>query len=452
MQQSWSTGLMVQRQPSGVPSAPPKQTLPDMTPVREALVKVEANWNLVASVSKGSPLAAEWVKRGEEVMVLIREHTAKAVGAIQNNDSALAKGYTSLLETDLIAYQYVSWNAFLYQNLGRIQPWVEGLSDSFKADKRDFTGRKQAEEAVQALKELVAVEVKDSAARLAKITTNVTFKLKSGLGADVAVRLTSAGDKSRREYMQDESGKIQKVEAAVELSVDYTNKFLDTAFEQGLEQAGEAVVEFYITKGALQKVKSKKTGETTPEPQETADVGPHPIPAPETEKRRKRRKKCKDICGETLPIIWPGFMPPPGQQRPLVRTPSNDDYIEPDRRSQPQRKLQQEISEQRDRHRSGKPGAYVPRPCFKNDADPNDVFDAHHMHPLYLGGAEDEINLCSLRTDLHQRAHPALNDQKVMFTTDPTWIHCKVCSAHLPDHLALQQYEIFAGAQAGKSK
>jgi hypothetical protein len=34
----------------------------------------------------------------------------------------------------------------------------------------------------------------------------------------------------------------------------------------------------------------------------------------------------------------------------------------------------------------------------------------------------------------------------------PVWINCKVCSAHLPDHLALQEYEILTGALPGTSK
>jgi hypothetical protein len=421
------------------------------TAARQELATIEARWSLVVNVAKGSALAADWVKRGDDVMALIREHTVKAIEADRQNDVMLAKGFRSALTTDLIAYQYLSWHAFLYQNLDRVGPWVTGLAKAFKADDRAFTGRSQAEKVVQTLQQLVAAEEKRSHGLLNKVKTNVPFKLPRQTGSDVPVTLTSAADKTYRQDMQDETAKIQELVAAVNVSVEYVNQFLDDAFDEGLLQAGEAVVEFYVTKGALQKGKQKKK-EPAPEPAPEPDVGPVPIPYPDPDEKKKRRKKCKDICEDTLPIKWPSIMPPPSPQRPLVRTPSGDAYIEPDKRSKPQSDLQKEINEQRERHRSGKPGAYVPRPCFKSDADPNDLYDAHHMHPLYLGGAEDEINLCALRRDYHQRAHPMLNNQKLMFSTHPVWINCKVCSPHLPDHLALQEYEIFGGTSSKKSK
>jgi hypothetical protein len=112
--------------------------------------------------------------------------------------------------------------------------------------------------------------------------------------------------------------------------------------------------------------------------------------------------------------------------------PSKDEYISPDKRSGPQRKLQEAIKNALDRHRRGEPGVEVPRPCFKDDADPNDLYDAHHKKPLYLGGAEDDVNLCALRTDLHKAAHPRLNNQKDMLS-HPVWIACRICSGQLPD-------------------
>ena len=426
---------VIYRQPTGDQHGAAKQEPPEFAAVRQQLANIEAAWSRVKSVAKGSTLAVGWVKRGDEVMVLIRAHTDGAIEAMKQNDSSLAKQYNNVIETDLIAYQYVSWYAFFCQNLDRIYPWVNNLSDTFKRDNRDFTGRKKAEEVVSVLKQLGEKEQKNSPGRLSQVMTT-GFKLKSGSGSEVTVTLTSAADKKKRQDMQNEIVEVQKLEAATEVGVSYVNQFLDTAFQEGLEQAGEAVVEFYLTKQSLKKPKTDQEKQTSPTP----NIGPMPFPMPE--EGQKRRKKCKDICDTPLPVKWPRIMPLPGGQRPLVRTPSGDDYIEPDKRSKPQRDLQKEIEKQRDRHRSGKPGAYVPRPCFANDADPNAPYDAHHIHPLYLGGAEDEINLCALRTDYHQRAHPALNNQKMMLNTNAVWISCKVCSGHLPDHLALQEYYI----------
>jgi hypothetical protein len=188
--------------------------------------------------------------------------------------------------------------------------------------------------------------------------------------------------------------------------------------------------------------------ELLPEPSPTAGLGTKPAQSPDKQKipvtlpviekgeKNKKRKNCNDICADPLPIKWPRKMPLPGERRPLVRTPSNDEFVSPDKRSKPQRDLQEEIREAREKN------IPPPSPCFANDAEPNAPYDAHHIHPLYLGGAEDDVNLCSLRADKHQRAHPELNNQSTMHGTNAIWINCKVCSGHLPDHLGQQEYEI----------
>jgi hypothetical protein len=177
----------------------------------------------------------------------------------------------------------------------------------------------------------------------------------------------------------------------------------------------------------------------SPKPTKTTDPIPVPVPQPEPEEdQRRRRRRCRKKtvpCDTPLPIKWPRNLPLPSDRRPLVRTPSGDEYIEPERRSRPQREMQEEINDARAR------GLPPPRPCFRNDAEPNAPYDAHHIHPLYLGGAEDPINLCALRADYHQRGHPELNNQTEMLD-DPVWIACQICDGYLPHHPALQEYEI----------
>ena len=47
-----------------------------------------------------------------------------------------------------------------------------------------------------------------------------------------------------------------------------------------------------------------------------------------------------------------------------------------------------------------------PKPCSTNrENDANGFYDAHHIHPIYLGGSDDQSNLCASEMDLHRRGH-----------------------------------------------
>ena len=195
------------------------------------------------------------------------------------------------------------------------------------------------------------------------------------------------------------------------------------------------------TMKATPKPKPKVTPKhkTAPEPKQDPTIDVMPVPRPQVETEQDRRKKrCrdkKDPCATPLPIQWPYRLPLPSERRPLVRTPSGDDNLEPDRRSAPQRRMQEEIN------RNRADNIPPPRPCFASEADPNAPYDAHHIHPLYLGGAEDDINLCALLTDRHQAGHPQLHNQSPMLD-HPVWVACKICEGYLPRHPGSQAYVI----------
>jgi hypothetical protein len=190
----------------------------------------------------------------------------------------------------------------------------------------------------------------------------------------------------------------------------------------------------------------KPEPEPPPKPAETEEPlpGTPTKPDPDEDKRR-RRKKCKSKddppCDVPLPILWPRILPLPRDSRPLVRTPSGDWNLEPEATSTPQRNLQQEINAALERFRGGDRGAEVPRPCSDTDTDPNAPHDAHHIHPLFLGGAEDEINLCALAADMHQLGHPLLYNQHLMLA-HPTWIACRECRGNLRNQPGEQHYYI----------
>jgi len=169
-------------------------------------------------------------------------------------------------------------------------------------------------------------------------------------------------------------------------------------------------------------------------PTKTIDI--IPTPPTQTEPEERRRRRCRrDPCPTPLPIKWPSLLPLPAERRPLVRTPQGDWNLSPDQRSQPQRDLQREIEEARKRN------VPPPRPCFRHDAEPNAPYDAHHIHPLFLGGAEDEKNLCALRADYHQKGHPRLYNQHEMLS-DAVWLACRICEGNLRRHPGGQEYYI----------
>ncbi len=149
----------------------------------------------------------------------------------------------------------------------------------------------------------------------------------------------------------------------------------------------------------------------------------------------KRRRRCRpDPCDHPLPILWPTELPfPTISPRLLIRTSAADREWEGIDRGVPQRRMQEEIRRARDRL------VPPPNPCFENDAEPNAPYDAHHAHPLYLGGEDAEYNLCSLETGRHQRGHRRLDNQS---THLPEYIECGICSAFLSQHPVGQIYEI----------
>jgi hypothetical protein len=168
-----------------------------------------------------------------------------------------------------------------------------------------------------------------------------------------------------------------------------------------------------------------------PEPKPKEHVEPIPMEPPE----ERRKRKCREGPWETLPIKWPTILPRPSERFPLIRTKSGDPNIEPDHRSKPQNDMQKEIKQARQK-------GVLPEPlCFEHDVEPNTPFDAHHIHPLFLGGREDQVNLCALRSDWHQKGHPRLLNQQDMLN-DPTWIANKVCEGNLRNHPAEQEYKI----------
>ncbi len=209
-----------------------------------------------------------------------------------------------------------------------------------------------------------------------------------------------------------------------------------------------AVVVVAVAAAALYWVFSdddpKTSAKATPQPQAAPQPSdnPHAEEKPEekeeeqTNQKKKKKRKCRsDPCEDALPISWPGELPNPRGPRQLRRTSSAEREWEGIDRAADQSRLAKEIADARRRLLP------PPQPCFKEDTEPNAPYDAHHGHPLYLGGEDAEWNLCALRTDRHQAGHPRLNDQTSHLAE---YMECGICSGFLSQHPIGQTYEIVA--------
>jgi hypothetical protein len=142
-------------------------------------------------------------------------------------------------------------------------------------------------------------------------------------------------------------------------------------------------------------------------------------------------------CDDPLPILWPRELPlPPDGNPPLQRKAGKGEgEWDGDERGPEQRKLQKAIKEAREK------GLPPPSPCFEDDAEPNQVYEAHHMQPIYLNGKDQAFNLCALEIGRHQRGHSRLDNQSDMANRDPTWRACGQSEGRLRFHPDNQMYE-----------
>ncbi|WP_433304891.1 DUF4157 domain-containing protein [Actinoplanes sp. CA-030573] len=200
---------------------------------------------------------------------------------------------------------------------------------------------------------------------------------------------------------------------------------LESTVPTVLETTAPAATSSFATTAVAATAAVTLSGDTTP------------TPTTSEESEEKKRKCRPDPCEHPLPISWPAELPYPEPMRGglLVRTPSDQLEAEGISRAEQQTRLARAIREARDR------GVPPPRPCDPDDAEPNAPYDAHHRHPLYLGGEEAEWNLCALRADRHQTGHPRLDNQSEHLAE---YMECGICEASLRRHPPGQTYVIVA--------
>lgn len=206
--------------------------------------EIERRWKKWKGAATGFSEIRGWITAGDAVVALMIDHETGYFNAIHAQDAELAATYKSVIETDILAYRYISWHVLFYLNLLEARSPVNSLIAAFNADNRDFTGRHAVEEEVKALKKLIDFVPKDSATHLSALVTNHVYKYREGRANEVLITVTSAADKRKRKEFDDEVEKVIKLQLTIQGIADRTTQFLRRATKEGFWQAVEAVKEY----------------------------------------------------------------------------------------------------------------------------------------------------------------------------------------------------------------
>jgi Domain of unknown function (DUF4157) len=300
VQQTKSPVPFVQRDKGGAP--PQTKIEPRESKESAAMLaqmsEIERRWAQVKSIASGFAETKGWISKGDAVIALILDHEDSFFKAIDAHDAELAAAYKILRESDIVAYRYVAWHAFVYQNLLRVRAKVDSLVSSFDADKRDFTGRKFTEERVRALKGLINIVGRDSAATLAELITDHPFKFRAGSANEILIMVTSAADKNKRAALEKETAKIKYIQVMLQAVLDNANEFLRNAMREGFWQAVEAVKEYYMVRQGILD----------------SDEGPEPEKQEEKKEEKKKQRtgrgdyQCTAKCQQQCPAGVEGWV------------------------------------------------------------------------------------------------------------------------------------------------
>lgn len=152
---------------------------------------------------------------------------------------------------------------------------------------------------------------------------------------------------------------------------------------------------------------------------------------------RERRSDCGP-----LPITWPSELPAP-EESGIILTRTNAGTREwegIDDRGPSQQALARQIRAARSLPLLAMDLENPPFPVCGNDTfEPGIDYDAHHIHPLFLGGGDYEDNLCALSHRMHVAGHRRLNDQSAWIDT---YRQCGIESGTLTRHPQMTEYVI----------
>jgi hypothetical protein len=125
-------------------------------------------------------------------------------------------------------------------------------------------------------------------------------------------------------------------------------------------------------------------------------------------KNKEKNKECNEDPCDVLPILWPEELPPPTEAKPMKRTSSSQRGAEGIDRGPDQQRFARCL------RRVHENGEDYQQTCgdlggdwFEPDPQPGQLVDAHHMHPLYLGGEDAPYNLGAVEHNRHMLTQAA---------------------------------------------
>ncbi len=266
--------------------------------VAEAKAEIDEQWKEIRALGTSATLKP-FVTKGDQVVEFLGEHVQLAIADLRAGASITE--LTTVIENDLAAYGFVAWHVVVGANLEGMKGDLEDLVDSFDADDREFTGRAAIEDFNRATLQLVKDFPKAATAAIARLKTHRIELTVSG-GRTKFLNITNAtSDLKELEYFLLTAIDLRNKQAALQVGVEATWKFLDNAFEEGLVQAGAAFVEFVTARGG-KRGGPKRTGKGRPKaskpekkPKKRDDKG-------DAEKKKKdeaeAEKKKKDEAEE----------------------------------------------------------------------------------------------------------------------------------------------------------
>lgn len=285
----------------------PEETKKDPAAAGEAALKevaeIEAKWKEIKSGAPSFTDLKPWIKYGDAVIALIRDHTQAALAASQKGDTHLYGLYLKVLQTDKTMYDFIAWHTVVYANLLAIKPDLERLADSFKADDREFTGRDKAEELLNLLRKLADVFPKQAAGLLQNVSVTETIQVKRGGTIELTITTTNAY--TSEDYFKKNTEEAIKLRSAMQVSLSEINKFLANAFVEGLLQTEEALQQYFEARGG-RKGKGPKISKPKPKPKAQKKAQEKKPEEKKPEEKKQEEKKKEEAKKKTCATEYPG--------------------------------------------------------------------------------------------------------------------------------------------------
>ena len=243
----------------------------------QIVADVESGWKGVRSAGQQFAKITPWLILGDTVVSLVRTHVIEGFAAIKNGDLDLSALYKQVVESDLVMYNVIAWQVVVYANLLGASADLSDWHDTFKADDREFRGREKAVEYVNLLLDLLRVFPGQSDTLFKQLDVNQKIIVKRN-GVNI-LTITATNAYSNKAVLEKESKNLEQVAIGIQLMVENINAFANNAFYEGLEMAGQALIEFYQARGQG-RGRGPKVNKSTPKrPSPTAQSKPTPKPA-----------------------------------------------------------------------------------------------------------------------------------------------------------------------------